>query len=163
MNKVIDIKKAIKIAHKLNQQKKEIVLVGGCFDILHAGHVAFLENAKKQGDILFVILESDGKVKALKGSNRPINTQENRAYVLSSLYFVDYVVYLPMFSDDLEYDQLVEKIKPGIIATTKDDPFRYHKERQAKQTGASVVDVVARITHKSTGRLAKILSEDKIL
>ena len=63
----------------------KIVLVGGCFDILHLGHVVFLEKAKKEGDVLVVLLESDEKVRFLKGKGRPVHTQSERAEILSAL------------------------------------------------------------------------------
>ena len=68
---------------------KNIVLVGGCFDIVHLGHLIFLEKAKAKGDILIVLLESDENIRKNKGQNRPINNQEDRALFLSKLKMVD--------------------------------------------------------------------------
>lgn len=159
MNKILKIGQAIILARMLRQQKKKIVLVGGCFDILHVGHVSFLENAKKQGDILFVLLEHDASVRTLKGSDRPINTQENRARVLSTLLMVDVIVLLPKKMDDASYDSLTQQIKPAIIAITKHDQFKEHKERQAKKIGAKVAEVINLIADTSTSKLARLLSE----
>jgi len=128
MSKILKIEDAIKIAKTLREQNKSIVLVGGVFDILHVGHVKFLEKAKEQGHILFVILESDGNTRKLKGKDRPINNQKNRAIVLSSLTCVDYIVMLPNLSTNTQYDSIVFQIQPSIIATTKEFPITQHPD-----------------------------------
>ncbi|MDO8657699.1 MAG: adenylyltransferase/cytidyltransferase family protein [Candidatus Levybacteria bacterium] len=160
MNKILSTKQAINLAQKLRKQNKSIVLAGGCFDVLHIGHITFLKNAKKYGDFLFVLLESDEKIKEIKGKNRPINGQSDRAEILSSFYFVDYVILLPLFKTNIEYDNLIKTIKPAIIATTKGDKLKFHKKRQAKLVNAKVVEVIKNISNKSTTKLIKILSED---
>ncbi|MBI4078980.1 MAG: adenylyltransferase/cytidyltransferase family protein [Candidatus Levybacteria bacterium] len=159
MKKILTTEEAVKLAEKLRGQHKRIVLVGGCFDILHIGHIAFLENAKKQGDFLFVLLEHDESVRALKGSDRPINTQDNRAHVLSALRTVDTVIPLPKKLDDISYDRLTQQIKPAIIAITKHDPFKKQKQRQAEKTGAKVIEVIAPLADTSTSKLAQLLAE----
>ena len=160
MNKIFSTGQAIKESEKIRNTGKRIVLVGGCFDVLHIGHIDFLNEAKKRGDILFVLLESDEIIRKIKGNNRPINTQVDRARILSALLSVDYVIILPQFTKDKEYDDIVTRIKPDIIATTEGDKNREHKERQAKLTGAKVVDVVKNISNQSTTKLIKLLSED---
>ena len=160
MDKIISINQATKLSQKLRSQGKKIVLVGGCFDILHIGHVKFLEKAKQQGDILFVLLENDYNVRKLKGRNRPINTQKNRAMVLSALTSVDYVVQLPNLKNDTDYDKVVSQIRPSIIATTTKDPNIVHKIRQANQVKAKVVYVLQKISNQSTTRLARLIDQD---
>lgn len=160
MNKILKIGEAIEIAEKLRKQKKSIVLVGGCFDILHIGHLIFLENAKKQGDTLFVLLESDATIKKLKGKNRPINTQKDRASLLGALKAVDYVILLPSLITNDQYDEIVTQIKPSIIAVTKGDSSIRHKERQAKKVNGKVVVVTETIQDQSTTRLAELISKD---
>lgn len=155
MNKILTIQQAIEVSQKLKNQNKKIVLAGGVFDILHSGHIAFLLHAKKQGDFLFVFLESDEKVKLAKGEKRPINIQQKRAAILSSLPSVDYVILLPFLKENKEYDDLVAKIKPDIIATTKDDKNIQHKKRQAEAIGAKVVEVIELIPNLSTTLLEK--------
>lgn len=158
MNKILNTKQAIELSNKLRKQGKSIVLAGGCFDILHIGHIKFLEEAKKKGDFLFVLLESDEKVKKLKGKGRPVNSQQDRASILTSLNQVDYVITLPIFKTNNRYKEMVIKIKPDIIATTRGDPCRKQKERQAKLVKARVINVIKRVPDKSTSRLAKLLS-----
>ncbi|MCK4956629.1 MAG: D-glycero-beta-D-manno-heptose 1-phosphate adenylyltransferase [Candidatus Cloacimonetes bacterium] len=97
------------LPHRDNDNK--IVFTNGCFDILHAGHVKYLQQAKDLGDILVVGLNSNDSVRRLKGSTRPINDQAERATVLSALSAVDYVV---IFSEDTPYS-LIKQIKPDIL------------------------------------------------
>lgn len=104
----IDILTEVK---KLKSEKKRIVFTNGCFDILHKGHVAYLQAAKSLGDILIVGMNTDDSVKRLKGSERPVNSLEDRAFVLSSLRSVDYVV---PFDEDTPLS-LIESIMPDIL------------------------------------------------
>lgn len=90
---------------------KKIVFTNGCFDILHRGHVAYLAEAKKLGDLLVVGLNSDGSVKRLKGMERPINNEIDRQYVLSQLKSVDFV---EIFTEDTPLN-LILKVKPNIL------------------------------------------------
>jgi FAD synthetase len=158
-NKIISINKATSITKELHGQNKRVVLVGGCFDILHSGHIAFLTKAKEQGEILMLLLESDERIKKLKGSNRPINNQQDRALVLSHLGLVDYVILLPKTMQDTDYAQLVILLKPAIIATTTGDPYQKQKEQQARNVNAKVVPVMVPLTNQSTTRLITFLDE----
>ena len=132
---------------------KKIVLVGGCFDILHPGHIIFLEKSKQVGDVLVVMLESDEKIKKIKGENRPIHNQKARALVLKALKFVDEVILLPNLKTEKEYDQVIKKIKPDIIAVTFGDPDIHHKKRSAKLVGAKLKFVVRRLKNHATSSL----------
>lgn len=92
-------------------ENKKIVFTNGCFDILHRGHVSYLEEARKLGDLLVVGLNSDESVKRLKGSERPINNQFDRQYVLSQLKPVDFV---EIFHEDTPLN-LILKVRPKIL------------------------------------------------
>ena len=89
----------------------KLVFTNGCFDILHSGHVLYLEEAKSLGDILIVGLNSDDSVRRLKGESRPINSQQDRAIVLAALSSVDFVI---IFEDDTPLE-LIKIIKPDIL------------------------------------------------
>lgn len=104
-------KEISEIVHDLKKQGKEIVFTNGCFDILHAGHIQYLMNAKEMGNILIIGLNSDASVKKLKGENRPINNEYDRAFVLSALSMVDYVV---IFDQDTPYD-IINLIMPDFL------------------------------------------------
>ena len=95
---------------------RKLVFTNGCFDILHRGHVTYLTFARNQGDALVVGLNTDASVRRNKGPNRPINDQEDRAYVLGSLRMVDYVVYF----DEPEPKDLIAAILPQVLVKGKD-------------------------------------------
>lgn len=138
---------------------KKIVLVGGCFDLLHLGHVSFLKKAKEKGDLLIVLLESDQSIRRLKGRGRPIHSQRVRAEILTELKSVDYVLMLDEIKEDEGYDKIVEKLKPEIIATTKGDKNDFHKKRQAKNVGAKLLYVTEPIKDHSTTRIIKSIKK----
>ena len=96
---------------ELKARDKKIVFTNGCFDLLHAGHISFLETAKSFGDVLILGLNSDRSVTTLKGKERPINMQADRAYILAALEVVDYVV---IFDEDTPYE-LIKAIKPHTL------------------------------------------------
>lgn len=160
MTKIVESSDAIVLSKNLHDQGRYIVLVGGCFDIIHLGHITFLEAAKKQGDILFVLLESDASVRKYKGETRPIHPQIVRAKILQALSAVDYVIILPPLSGNHEYDDLVLKLKPDIIATTKGDLQKEHKLRQAEGLGIQLVEVVDYIPNQSSTKLAEIIAKE---
>ena len=132
------------------------VLVGGCFDILHFGHISFLKQAKALGDHLVVALESDENVRRLKNEHRPIHTQQQRREMLEALSFVDEVIELPPMTTDQEYFNFVTKLSPAVIAVTEGDPILAKKQLQATIVGAQLV-VIPKIHTPSTSQLAKLL------
>lgn len=160
MEKITSIEQAIRIAKDLKKSAKHIVLAGGCFDILHIGHVTFLEKAKAQGNVLFVFLESDTSIKKLKGSNRPVNNQQDRSKILASLTSVDFIIILPAKFTDMDYGDLITNLRPDVIAVTKGDPFKKQKEIQAGNAGGKVVEVTGVISDISTSRLINLLGEE---
>ena len=107
------------LVDNMRQKGQSIVFTNGCFDILHLGHVKYLETAKKMGDILIVGVNSDNSVKRLKGDKRPINPQYDRAYLLAALECVDYVV---IFDEDTPYE-LIKIVQPDILV--KGGDYRY--------------------------------------
>ncbi len=155
MNKILNLIEATMLSKKLHQENQKIVLVGGCFDILHVGHFSLFEHAKKEGDILVVLLENDDKIKKTKGLKRPLHTQNERAYMISLIRPVDFVVLLPFLETNNQYDEVIKKIRPDIIATTKDDPNIIHKKRQAEKIGIIVKEVISYIPEKSSTNILK--------
>lgn len=153
MEKVITLDQTEAIVKQLKSQGKRIVLAGGCFDVIHPGHLTYLENSKKQGGVLFVALENDEKVRRLKGDKRPINSQEQRAKALLALDFVDYVIFLPILHSDEEYLHLTKMVSPNIIAITEGDPKTVEKEKQAKAVGGKVIIVSKRLEQYSTTKV----------
>ncbi len=158
---ILDIENAIQKAIELKKENKKIVVAGGCFDIIHLGHVRFLEQAKKNGDYLFILLESDKSVRRIKGEDRPLNTQNERAEVLTSIKYVDFVVPLGEFKTDEEYDALIQSLSPDVIATTDNDPNLHHKQRQAEKTNSRIEFVLSRLD-KSTSEAAEALKNESL-
>lgn len=153
MGKILTVHRLDSVVKDLNNQGKKIVAVGGCFDILHPGHVTFLEKAKQAGDVLIVLLEADKKVQQLKGSNRPYHTQEMRAKVLSALCAVDFCLMLPFMESEESYNKLVRKIHPDVIAVTKGYQGVDHQKRTAKLSGARLEYVTKMLGNHSTSRI----------
>ena len=100
-----------KIISRCRNNGKKVVFTNGCFDILHVGHVKYLQIAKSFGDILIVGLNSDESVSRLKGPTRPVNPAEDRAYILAALEAVDYVV---PFTEDTPYE-LIKMLTPDVL------------------------------------------------
>ena len=113
------------------------VLVGGCFDVLHYGHVSFLKKAKALGDYLVVLLESDARIKKLKGPSRPFHNQLQRKEILESLKFVDEVILTKDEMTDQDYENLIIKINPQIIAIEEGKKTKTH----ASLVNAKVVGI----------------------
>ena len=95
----------------MHGQYRKVVFTNGCFDVLHRGHVTYLAQARDLGDCLVVGLNSDASVKRLKGENRPINNENDRAYVLAALSSIDYII---LFEEDTPKN-LIEQVKPDIL------------------------------------------------
>jgi len=143
----------------MKKSKKEgsrVILVGGCFDILHYGHIHFLKKAKALGDYLVVALESDKNIKRLKGKKRPIHGQSQRREMLESLRFVDQVIVLADEMKDKDYKKLVGIVSPRVIAVTSGDPIIKKKRKQAEEIGADLIEI-PRINVPSTSQISKLL------
>ncbi|MFA5770513.1 MAG: adenylyltransferase/cytidyltransferase family protein [Patescibacteria group bacterium] len=138
-------------------KNKKTILVGGCFDLIHFGHLKFLEKAKEQGDYLIIALESDEFIKKNKRKLQ-VHHQHERAEILSNLNMVDLIVLLPFFKTNNDYFELVKKISPSIIAVTEGDRQLENKKKQAKLIGAEVKEVVTNLKNFSTRNIAKIFN-----
>lgn len=160
MKKILNIKDAIKTSKKLREQNKSIVVAGGFFDILHPGHIKFLEKSKEYGDCLFVLLEEDERARE-KGIQRPINSQKDRAKILSSIQSVDCIIMLKNMTNNELYDKIMIAIQPDVIATTYGDPYVSHKKRQAKLVQGKVVYVIKRINDYSTTKYMQLVNLNK--
>lgn len=149
MKKIIRYSQLKKIARKLTGKK---VLVGGCFDFLHIGHIKFLKKAKEEGDKLIVALESDKFIRKNK-HRQPFHCQKQRAEILSALTMIDLIILLPFFKTDQDYLRLVETLNPDIIAVTEGDPQIGNKKRQAKKINAQVKTVIPRLKNFASSEL----------
>jgi D-beta-D-heptose 7-phosphate kinase/D-beta-D-heptose 1-phosphate adenosyltransferase len=141
VKKTISVDEAVQISKELKAKKKRIILVGGCFDILHAGHIKFLNEARKSADFLFLLLESYENIKKFKGDKRPINSQKNRSIVLSALSSVDYIISLESVTKDKDYDKLIVQILPDYIALTIGDKNKKQRLKQCELVGAKLIEI----------------------
>ncbi|PIQ89960.1 MAG: D-glycero-beta-D-manno-heptose 1-phosphate adenylyltransferase [Candidatus Omnitrophica bacterium CG11_big_fil_rev_8_21_14_0_20_42_13] len=140
-----------KITANLKRRGKKIVFTNGCFDILHYGHIKYLEKASKYGDILIIGLNSDSSIKRIKGSRRPLNPEKYRAYILSAISFIDYIV---IFGQDTPYN-LISALRPDILVKGGD----WHKNKIVgsgivKQYGGKVL-TIPYVKNLSTTKILK--------
>ena len=144
-----------KTCENFRRQGKKIVFTNGCFDILHAGHVRYLTKAKSFGDILIVGLNTDNSVKKLKGENRPVNNELDRAEVLLALKSVDEVV----FFDEQTAENLISEIKPDIYVKGGDYTLETLPEAKIVQSYGGEVKFVQLVAGRSTTNIIKKISE----
>lgn len=127
---------------KRKAKRQSLVLVTGVFDLLHQEHLNFLRQAKKIADLLLVGLESDVRVRKMKGEGRPINKQAERLASLQKLQIADHVFILPEeFSKPADHQRLIEQIRPDFMAVSSNTAFKKEKEMILAQFGAKLVVV----------------------
>jgi D-glycero-beta-D-manno-heptose 1-phosphate adenylyltransferase len=135
-----------------------IVVVTGVFDLLHIGHLRFLEAARRLGDQLIVGVESDERVRRWKGSNRPIQTEDDRLALLRALRVVDDVFLITGERvDPAYYAELLRSFAARYIAVTADDPFLEQKRDAMRAIGVELRVVTPRIENYSTSHLVQLL------
>ncbi len=137
------------ICNELRSRNKKIVFTNGCFDILHYGHVKYLETSKEFGDVLIVGLNSDNSVSSLKGSSRPINIESDRASILAALEVVDYVV---IFNNETPLN-LIKTIQPDVIVKGGD----YKDKSIVGENIAKEIKIVEFVNGKSTSALIEVI------
>lgn len=146
MTKVFEYSEIEDQVQKWRDQGKKIVFTNGCFDILHRGHIESLQIAKSYGDILIVGLNSDRSVRSVKGKDRPFVSQDDRAYMLSQLMFVDAIC---IFDDDTPIE-LLKKIRPDILTKGGDYTLDGVVGRDMVEKWGGKVMTVALIEGRST-------------
>jgi rfaE bifunctional protein nucleotidyltransferase chain/domain len=144
---------ARKLRDRLDAAGRKLVFSNGCFDILHRGHVKYLEFARSQGDALIVGLNSDSSVRRNKGPGRPINTEQDRAAVLSALRAVDGVV---LFDED-EPRSLIEAILPHVLVKGHDWAHYVSGREIVEANGGRVVLAELLEGHSTTNTIERIL------
>ena len=149
------LKEIVSLTKDLKSKGKRIVFTNGCFDLIHMGHISYLESAKGFGDILIVGLNSDRSITALKGKERPINMQSDRAYILAALEVVDYVV---VFDEDTPYN-LINAIKPNILVKGSD----YDGKVVAGQDIVDELQLIKFIPNKSSSLIIQKIQKSKKL
>lgn len=146
-----------KIVATLRRNKKKIVTTNGVFDILHLGHIHYLENAKKLGDILIIGVNSDHSTKKLKGETRPINTQKDRAALLNALRVVDYVVIFP----ETDPRNFLSLIQPDIHVKGGDYTIDQIIEKDVVEAGGGTVILLETLGGYATTKIIQKIQKDK--
>lgn len=134
------------ILTKLRDEKKTIVMTNGCFDILHVGHVRYLQKTKTFADVLILALNSDKSVRAIKGEGRPINNENDRAEVLSALECVDYIVLF----DENSPAELLKFVKPDVYTKGADYTLETLPETKVVQGFGGRIEFIDFVEGKST-------------
>ncbi len=134
------------IRKELKKENKKVVFTNGCFDILHAGHVDYLNKAKEMGDILILGLNSDSSIKRIKGEKRPIVNEEERAFLLSNLKAVDYVV---LFNEDTPAE-IIDYLIPDVLIKGADWSIDKIVGRETVEKNGGEVKTIKFVTNQST-------------
>ncbi len=154
---LMSLRLAAEHARHVRQSGRKVVFTNGCFDVLHAGHVALLERARSFGDELIVGLNSDDSVRRLKGEGRPVNSQEDRARVLGALRAVDAIV---VFEDDTPIE-LIKAINPAVLVKGADYAGREVVGRAWVEASGGRVELVELVQGRSTTNTLDKLSASR--
>jgi len=136
-SKLISLARAIKRRDSLRKDGKRLTITNGCFDLLHAGHVHYLREAAQQGDVLWLLLNSDASVQAIKGPTRPVQSELYRAYVMAALEFIDAIVLFP----NPRLDSEIRALRPDIYVKAGDyniDTINSDEKTALLEVGADI-------------------------
>ena len=153
--KIVNKNQLADIADQLRTQRRKLVLTNGCFDLLHPGHVRYLHAARALGDALAVAINGDESVRILKGEGRPLNSESDRAEIIASLQWVDYVVIFP----EVRVTDLIEKVRPAIYVKGGDySPASLNAEECAalEKIGAEVRILPFHVGHSTSKLIEKL-------
>ena len=158
-SKIITLPELARRAGEIRQAGKRLVLTNGCFDLLHVGHVRYLEEARGLGDFLAVAVNGDESVRALKGAGRPLNSEADRAEVLAALEAVNFVTIFP----NVRATQVIETARPAIYAKGGDytsESLDVEERAAVKRVGAKTV-ILPLVPGKSTSQLIQRVTSGK--
>ncbi|KUO63283.1 glycerol-3-phosphate cytidylyltransferase [bacterium BRH_c32] len=145
----------VQIRKELKRENKKVVFTNGCFDILHAGHVDYIEKAKEMGDVLIVGLNSDSSVKRIKGEKRPIVPENERAFIIASLKSVDFVI---LFDEDTPYE-LIKSLAPDILVKGDDWSIENVVGKDIVEKNGGEVKTIKFVNFQSTTNIIKTIQE----
>jgi rfaE bifunctional protein nucleotidyltransferase chain/domain len=158
--KIVTAQEASAIGNGLRENGRKLVFTNGCFDLLHAGHVRYLQAARALGDALLVAINGDESVRALKGEGRPLNRAADRAEVIAALESVDHVVIFP----EIRATQLLGIVRPAIYVKGGDyTEASLHADERAvlERIGAEIRILPFETGHSTSGLLAKIKEQGR--
>jgi rfaE bifunctional protein nucleotidyltransferase chain/domain len=155
--KIVDVRGLAAARDALARDGKRLVLTNGCFDLLHVGHVRYLQAARRGGDALAIALNSDASVRQLKGDGRPLNSQDDRAEILAALACVDFVTIF----DEERVTRLIEQVRP--MAYAKGGDYRLETldpdERAALEKCGTEIFFVPMVPGRSTSKLVDAIRD----
>ena len=148
MSKIVTAAELSRVRDALAAEGKKLVFTNGCFDLLHVGHVRYLQAARALGDALVVAVNGDASVRALKGPTRPVNPEHDRAEVLAALACVDYVVIFP----EVRVTEVLRAVRPHLYAKGGDyTPETLDKgERAAIDEAGAQIRILPLVPGRST-------------
>jgi glycerol-3-phosphate cytidylyltransferase len=150
---VVLFSQIVSIIKNAKASGKKVIATNGCFDILHVGHLRYLQQSKALGDLLVVGVNSDTSVRSLKGKDRPINSENDRAELLAALEPVNYVVIF----DELDASNFLREVKPDVYTKGGDyEPTKLPEYSTTQEIGAKI-EIIDLVEGKSTtGLVARI-------
>ena len=153
MAKRLSLEEAAELAQESRKQRKSLVLANGCFDLLHVGHIRYLQAAAREGDLLLVAVNSDGSVRRLKGPERPVMPEEERAEILEAIECVDHVLVF----DETTVEEVIRRLRPQVHAKGTDYTEETVPERElVRSYGGRVAIVGDPKDHSTRNYLQKI-------
>jgi D-beta-D-heptose 7-phosphate kinase/D-beta-D-heptose 1-phosphate adenosyltransferase len=144
-----------KIRERLKREGKKIVFTNGCFDIVHRGHVEYLTKAKALGDVLLVGMNTDASVQRLKGPQRPVVSQDDRAFVLAALRAVDYVC---LFDEDTPYN-LIKAVVPDVLVKGSDWAIDSIVGKDIVEAAGGKVQTIDYVPNRSTTNIIQKIAD----
>jgi rfaE bifunctional protein nucleotidyltransferase chain/domain len=158
LRKLYSLSRLKGIIQEQKKKGKRIVLANGCFDLIHKGHIRYLREAKKKGDILVLALNSDSSIRRLKGKGRPVLDQKERVEILSAFAFVDYMT---VFEEN-NVEKILLALKPDIHAKGTDYTKETVPEKETVKSYGGFIDIVGGAKINSTSQVIKrIASKEK--
>ncbi|PJA98047.1 MAG: D-glycero-beta-D-manno-heptose 1-phosphate adenylyltransferase [Ignavibacteriales bacterium CG_4_9_14_3_um_filter_30_11] len=148
-NNIKTLKEFLPIREKLKSSNKKVVFTNGCFDLIHAGHIDYLNKAKSLGDVLVVGINSDVSVSKIKGDKRPLISENERTLIVSNLKSVDYVI---IFNEDTP-EKLIEEIIPDILVKGADWDLEKIVGRDIVINNGGQVKSIDFVIHQSTSKI----------
>ncbi len=155
MSGIKTLDEIIVIRTQFQDQNKKVVFTNGCFDIIHAGHIDYLSKAKALGDVMIVGLNSDDSVQRIKGKKRPILKESERAFILTNIEYVDYVV---IFDQDTP-EQLIAKLIPDILVKGADWDIEDIVGKDIVLANGGEVKTITFVNEQSTTKIIDIILE----
>jgi D-beta-D-heptose 7-phosphate kinase/D-beta-D-heptose 1-phosphate adenosyltransferase len=150
---VLSLEELLRVRAGLRAEGRRLVFTNGCFDILHVGHVRYLAEARRLGDALLVAINSDRSVRALKGANRPVMNEEERAEILAALSSVDFVTIF----DDESPRSLIAEVVPDVLVKGGDyRPDEIHGREEVERAGGRVLSLPFVEGASTTGIIERI-------